>query len=91
MFENKSILTFVYRVQEGHSVLQERHSININTDQTIELPSSAGLCCLPQMGSMSVQTEAGQLHPCYNGPYLTEGLVFSRAKTPFSHGQLGGR
>lgn len=42
------------------------------------------------MGSLSVQTEPGWLHPCYNGPYLTEGLVFSRAKTPFSHGQLGG-
>ena len=76
------------------AVLQERHAALLCTHKQtgcIELPSPAGLCCLPQMGSMSAQTEPGWLHPCYNGPYLTEGLVFSRAKTPFSHGQLGGR
>lgn len=44
-----------------------------------------------KMGSVSAQSEAGRLHRCYNVPYLTGGLVFSRAKTPFSHGQLGGR
>lgn len=42
------------------------------------------------MVGVSVETAAGQLHPCYNAPYLTGGLVFSRARAPFSHGQLGG-
>ena len=88
---NESSLAFKNRVQEGATVLQQRHAALLWTHKhgssAIELPSPAGLRCLPQMAPMSVQTEAG----CYNGPYLTEGLVFSGAKTPFSHGQLGGR
>lgn len=55
-------------------------------------PASAG----PRVGCRWVQrvveAELGRLHPlCFNGPYLTAGLVFSGAKTPFSLGQLGER
>lgn len=88
MFQNKIILTFQWWVW-GLAVLQEGHYWHQHGG-AIELPSPSGLCCLLQMGSMSVENEAGWLHHCYNGPYLTEGLVLSRAKTPFSLSQLGG-
>lgn len=43
------------------------------------------------MVGVSVQTAAGQLHPSYNAPYLTGGLVFSQPRVPFTVGQLGGQ
>lgn len=59
------------------------------TKTTATVPLNLPICS--KMGSMSARSEAGRLHRCYNVPYLTGGLVFSRAKTPFSHGQLAGR
>lgn len=54
------------RVQEGVTVLQQRRAallwMHKHASSAIELPSPAGLRCLPQMAPMSVQTEAGWLH-----------------------------
>lgn len=55
----------------------------MNTAMSLNWPACAAVA------GVSVQTADGQLHPCYSAPYLTGGLVFSRARAPFSHGQLG--
>lgn len=63
------------------------HSVTRGTCGDIKnMQSLAERHCLPH----TVQCLFIQYWACYNGPYLTKGLVFSRAKTPFSHGQLGG-